>query len=78
MGLDSRITFTILLTELIRNMDRIMRTVDDRLSDDQTIFPTETMEIDQTMQITITKMELGEIMQFFSFPTRTRTGFFTR
>ena len=65
MGLDSEKTMRILLTELIHIMDRKIRTVDDRLSDDEINFPTETTKIDRIMEITITKMELGEIMEIF-------------
>ena len=64
MGLDSEITITILTTELIRIADRIIRTVDDCLTDDQINSPTETMEIDRIMGISITKVELGELMEF--------------
>ena len=44
-------------------MDRTTRTVDDYLTDDQTNSPTETMEIERTMGISIVKVELGEILE---------------
>ena len=49
-------------------MDMIIRTVDDRLTKDQSNYPTETMEIDGVMEITITKMEGGEKMAIFLVP----------
>ena len=65
MGPDRGITIRILPTELIRITDRIIRTVDGRVTDDSIISPTETMEIDRIMEISITKLELGEIMEIF-------------
>ena len=55
-------------------MDRITRTVDDYLTDDQINYPTETMETDQTTEIIITKMELGEIMAIFLVRHQDRDG----
>ena len=46
MGPDSGITIKILPTELIRNMGKTIRTVDDYSTDDQINSSTETMEID--------------------------------
>ena len=51
MGPDSGTTIRIFPTELIRIMDKIIRTVDDRLTDDQINSPTETMKIDRMMEI---------------------------
>ena len=65
MGPDNGLTIKILPTDQIRNMDRIIRIVDDLLIEDQINSPTETMEIDGTMEIIITKKELGEIMAIF-------------
>ena len=44
MGPDIGIIIRILPTELIRSMDKIIRTVDDRLTDDQINSQTETIE----------------------------------
>ena len=65
MGPDSGITIKIPPTELIRIMDRTTRTVDECLTNDQIKSPTETMEIDRIMGISIVKLELGEIMEIF-------------
>ena len=65
MDLDNGITIKTLLTDLIPLMDRIIRTVEDRLTDDQINSPTETMEIDRIMGTLIVKMELGEKLEIF-------------
>ena len=65
MDPDNGITIKTLLTDLIPIMDRIIRTVDDRLTDDPINPPTETMKIDRISEIAITKMELGEITVIF-------------
>ena len=65
MDPDNGIIIKTVLTDLIPVMDRRTRTVDDYLTDDQNNSPTETMEIDQIMEIIITQMELGEIMAIF-------------
>ena len=66
MDPDNGITIKTLLTDLIRIMDRIIRTVDDRLTDDQINPLTETTKIDRISEITITKVELGEITVIFA------------
>ena len=76
MGADSEITLKILPTELLRNMDRIIRTVDDRLTDDQINSPTETIKIDRIMEITTAKMNLGEIMEIFLVLHQDKDGTF--
>ena len=48
-------------------MDRIIRTVDDRLADDQTNSATKTTKIDQILEITKTKMDLAKYWKFFTF-----------
>ena len=78
MGPDSGITIRILPTELIRITDRIIRTVDDRLTDDQINCPTEKMEIDRIMEISITKVELGEIMEIFLVHHQDKDGTFLK
>ena len=78
MDPDNRITIKTLLTDLIPIMGRIVRTVDDRLTDDQINFPTETMEIDRTTELTITKMELGEIMAILLVHHLDRDGTFLK
>ena len=65
MDPDNGITTKTLLTDLIPIMDRMIRTVDDRLTDDPINPPTETMKIDRISEITITTMELGEITVIF-------------
>ena len=65
MGPDRRIATRILPTELIRVMHRIIRTVNDRLTDDQINSPTKTMKIDRIMEFAITKMGHGETMEIF-------------
>ena len=47
MGPDSGITTQTLPTDLSSIMDRIIKTVDDHLTDDQINSPTETMKIDR-------------------------------
>ena len=65
IGPDSRITIRILLVELIHITDKIIRTEDDLLVDGQINSPREVMEINRIMEITVTEMELGEVMEFF-------------
>ena len=65
MGPDSGTTTTILLTELIHIMDSIIRTEYDHLIDGHIISPTEVKKIYRIMEITVTKMELGEVMEIF-------------
>ena len=65
MGPDSGIATTILLTELIHIMDSIIRTEDDHLIDGHINSPTEVKKIYRIMEITVTKMELGEVMEIF-------------
>ena len=76
MGPDNGITIRILLAELIRIMDRLIRTVDDCLTDDQVNSPTETMKIDRLMKIIITKTELGELMAVFLVRQQDKKGTF--
>ena len=52
--------------ELIQNMDRIIRTADDHVAEDQLNSPTGKIEIDRRMKITLTEMELGEKLRNFS------------
>ena len=78
LGPDSRITITTLLIDLVPIMDRIIRALDDRLTDDQINSPTETMKIDGTTEITITKVELGEIMANFLVCHQYRDDIFSR
>ena len=65
MSPESGITIRNLHTELIRIMDSIIRTVDDRFTDYQIISPIETMKSGRIMQISTTKMEIGELLEIF-------------
>ena len=65
MDPDNRITIKTLPIDLIPTMDRTTRTVDDYLTKDHINFPTETMETDRIMGISIVKVELSEVMEFF-------------
>ena len=65
MDPDNGIIIETLLTDLVPIIDRRTRTVDDYLTDDQINSPTETMEIDRIMGISIVKVELGKIMEIF-------------
>ena len=65
MDQDSGITIKILITEIFRILDGIIRTVDDCLADDQINSTTETMEIDRVMENSLTRMELVEKKEFF-------------
>ena len=65
MGPGGGITVRILPTELIPISGRIFRAVDDRLTDNQINSPTETTKIDRIMDTTITKRELGKLMETF-------------
>ena len=64
--------------ELVFIMDRRTRIVDDYLTDDQINSPTETMEIDRIMGISIVKMELGEIVAIFLVRLLDRDGTFLK
>ena len=78
MGPDSGITIRILAAELIRTMDGLIGTVDDRLTDDKINSPTELMKIDRILGFTITKMDLGKKMAIFLARHKPRTGRFTK
>ena len=59
-------------------MDRIIRTVNDRLTDDQINSPTKTMKIDRIMEISTTEMELGEKMVIFLVHHQDKDGTFLK
>ena len=66
------------LTELNHIMVRIIRTVYDRLTADQINSPTETMETDRIMGISIVKVERGEIMEILLVHHLDRDGTFLK
>ena len=78
MGPDCEITIRTLPAELIRFLDSIIRTVDDRLTDDQVNSPTETMKIDQVLENSTTKIGLGEIMEIFLVHLQDKDGTFLK
>ena len=78
MSPDSGITIRIFPTEQIRTMDRIIGTVDDRLTNDQSNSPTETMKIGRLMEVSITKMKLGEILEIFLIHHQDKNGTFLK
>ena len=78
MGTDSGITIKTLLIDLIPFMDRIIRTMDYHLTDDQINSPTETMKTDRIMRILTTKVELGEITEIFLVHHQDKDGTFLK
>ena len=78
MGRDSRITIKFFPTEINRIMDRTTRTVDDYSTDDQINSPTDAMEIDRIIGISVIKVELGEIMETFLVRHLDKDGTFLR
>ena len=67
-----------LLTDLVPIMGRTTRTEDDYLTGVQINSPTETMEIDQIMGISIAKTELSEIMEIFFVRHLDKDGIFLK
>ena len=65
MDPDNGITTRSFLTELIHNLDRIVSTSDDYMTDDQMKFPTELMEFDQKKEIQLPKCNLAKHWKFF-------------
>ena len=78
MDPDNGITIKTLLIDPIPIMASIFRTVDGRLTNGQINSPTETMEIDRIMGISILKVELGEITEIFLVHNLDRDGNFLK
>ena len=78
MDPDIGITKKTLHTDPIPNMDRIIRTVDARLTDDQINSPTETMNFDRITDITKTKTELGKTTAIFLVRHSDKDGTFLK
>ena len=74
MSPDSGITIRILPTEL----NRTIRTVDYRLTDDQIRSSTQTMEIDRIKGISITKEELVDLLEIFLVHRQDKDGTFVK
>ena len=69
MGPDSGIQIRTFPIELIPIMDKIIRTMDDRLTDDQFNSPTETMRTDRIMETTIIKGTWRNFGKFSCLPS---------
>ena len=65
MDPDNGIIIKTFLIDLVPIMGKTTRTVEDHLTDDQINSPTETMETELIMGISIVKVELGETMEIF-------------
>ena len=78
MNPDNGIIIKTLPTDLTPIMDRRTRTVDEYLTNDQINSPTETMEIDRIMGISIVKVELGEIIEIFLVRHLNKDGTFLK
>ena len=78
MGPDNGTITKIPFTDIIHIMDRMTKTVDDRLTDDQINSPTETMEIDPITEISAIKIERGETMGTFLVHPQDKDGTFLK